>query len=124
VLEKIPDVFVNGHRQQRTPNTSSLAFVGVEAEALLLLLDQHNVSASAGSACTTGAVEISHVLKAMGIPPDRAVGTLRFSLSARNTEAEVDYVLGILPALIAKLRAEKTGAVALKAKLAAGEKIV
>ncbi|MDR1145389.1 MAG: aminotransferase class V-fold PLP-dependent enzyme [Verrucomicrobiales bacterium] len=124
VLEKIPDTFVNGHRQRRTPNTSSLAFAGLEAEALLLLLDQHNVSASAGSACTTGAVEISHVLKAMGVPPDRAVGTLRFSLSARNTEAEVDYVLGILPPLIAKLRAEKTGAVALKAKLAAGEKIV
>ncbi|MDR2462267.1 MAG: aminotransferase class V-fold PLP-dependent enzyme, partial [Verrucomicrobiales bacterium] len=109
---------------QRTPNTSSLAFAGVEAEALLIMLDQHGICASAGSACTTGAVEISHVLKAMGIPQEHAVGTLRFSFSARNTEAEVDYALGLIPAIVSKLRAEKIGAIALKARLDAGEKIV
>jgi cysteine desulfurase len=123
VLASIPDTFVNGNREQRTPNTSSLAFSGIEAEALLIMLDQYGVCASAGSACTTGSVEISHVLQAMGVPKERAVGTLRFSFSAYNTEAEVDYVLGILPAIVAKLRAESASAVKLKERLDAGENI-
>jgi cysteine desulfurase len=88
------------------------------------MLDQHGVCASAGSACTTGAVEISHVLKAMGVPQDRAVGTLRFSFSAYNTEEEVDEVLALLPGLVARLRDEKLTAVSLKAQLDAGEKII
>ena len=123
VLASIPDTFVNGNREQRTPNTSSLAFGGLEAEALLIMLDQYGICASAGSACTTGSMEISHVLKAMNIPKDRAVGTLRFSFSAYNTEAEVDYVLGILPAIVAKLRDEKLTAVQLKERLEASSSL-
>jgi cysteine desulfurase len=95
----------NGAGEPRLPNTSNLAFDQVEAEGILMLLDQAGVCASSGSACTTGSLEPSHVLTAMGCSAARARGSVRFSLGIYNTEAEVDYVLARLPGIIAKLRA-------------------
>lgn len=104
VLAAIPGTTVNGHREKRLPNTSNLAFPGVAAEQVLALLDRHQVCASAGSACTAGTMEPSHVLSAMGVPRERALGSVRFSFSRTNTEAEVQQVLGLLPGLIRQLQ--------------------
>jgi len=104
ILSTISDVYLNGHKQLRLPNTSNLAFDFVEAEAVLLLLDQHHICASSGSACTTGSLEPSHVLTAMGLSPSRARGALRFSLSTFNTDADIDKTLEVLPDIITKLR--------------------
>jgi cysteine desulfurase len=105
ILRRIPGTVRNGGAEPRLPNTSNLAFEQVEAEGILLLLDQAGVCASSGSACTTGSLEPSHVLTAMGCSAARARGSVRFSLGFYNTEAEVDYVLGCLPPIISKLRA-------------------
>jgi cysteine desulfurase len=105
LLATIPDCSRNGANEPRLPNTSNIAFENVEAEAVLLLLDQLGICASTGSACTTGSVEPSHVLTAMGVSPNRARGSLRFSLGIYNTGAEVDYVLEQTPDVVAKLRA-------------------
>jgi cysteine desulfurase len=86
------------------PNTSNIAFEFVEAEGILMALDQLGICVSSGSACTTGSLNPSHVLTAMGIKPARAKGCVRFSLGIYNTEEEVDYVLDRLPQVIAKLR--------------------
>ena len=94
----------NGAREPRLPNTSNMAFDGVEAEALLLQLDQKGICASSGSACTTGSLEPSHVLTAMGVPRERARGSIRLSLGIYNTDAEVDYVLTELPPIVKQLR--------------------
>lgn len=104
VLGSIPGTRVNGHAEQRLPNTSNIAFPGVSAEALLLLLDKENVCASAGSACTTGSMEASHVLKAMAVPRDLALGSLRFSFCRTNTAEEVEHVLGLLPGIVRQLQ--------------------
>jgi cysteine desulfurase len=104
ILAKIPNTVRNGNRQNRLPNTANIAFDFVEAEAILLLLDGLGICASSGSACTTGSLDPSHVLTAMGLPPMRARGSVRFSLGIYNTEEEVDYVLQHLPGLIQKLR--------------------
>jgi cysteine desulfurase len=104
LLRTIPDVTLNGAREPRLPNTTSLAFAGVEAEGILLLLDQVGICASSGSACTTGSLDPSHVLMAMGCGPTRARASIRFSLGRYNTEAEVDFVLQHLPPIIEKLR--------------------
>ena len=104
VLESIPDTQVNGDRENRLPNTTSIAFEGIESEAVLLLLDQAGVCCSAGSACTTGSVHPSHVLKAMGFSTERARGSLRFSFSRYNTMDEVRRALEILAGVIGKLR--------------------
>jgi cysteine desulfurase len=104
ILSKIPGSVRNGAAEPRLPNTSNLAFEGVEAEGILLLLDQAGVCASSGSACTTGSLDPSHVLLAMGCSAARARGSLRFSLGSYNTEAEVDHVLECLPPIIEKLR--------------------
>jgi cysteine desulfurase len=106
ILKTIPETIRNGSRQHRLPNTSNLAFSGVEAEAILLLLNQANICASSGSACTTGSIEPSHVLTAMGLPPDLARSSVRFSLGKYNFEDEVDYLLQQLPGIIQRLRAE------------------
>jgi cysteine desulfurase len=119
ILNSISGTVVNGHREKRLPNTSSIAFEGVEAEALLILLDHHGVCASAGSACTTGSPTPSHVLRAMGLPVERTLGSLRLSLSRFNTEAEVDEVLGLLPGIVERLRRESPGAQELKKELEA-----
>ncbi|MFM7100538.1 MAG: cysteine desulfurase NifS [Verrucomicrobiota bacterium] len=104
VLNHIPNTVRNGAREPRLPNTTNLAFDFVEAEAVLMLLDQLGICASSGSACTTGSLDPSHVLTAIGLPPMRARGSVRFSLGIYNTEADVDYLLQHLPPIIQKLR--------------------
>lgn len=104
VLETIPGVQVNGDRVNRLPNTTSLAFDGIDSEAVLMLLDRQGVCCSAGSACTTGSLHPSHVLKAMRFSTERARASLRFSFSRFNTEAELERVLEILPQAVAKVR--------------------
>ena len=104
ILTTIPNTIRNGAKEPRLPNTSNIAFDFVEAEAILLLLDQVGVCASSGSACTTGSLDPSHVLTAMGISPARARSCIRFSLGIYNTEEEVDHVLQHLPSIIKKLR--------------------
>ncbi len=104
ILMRISGSYVNGHRELRLPNTSNVAFDFVEAETLLVLLDQHRICASAGSACTTGSLEPSHVLKGMGFTLARARGSIRFSLSIYNTETDVDKTLQVLPGMIEKIR--------------------
>jgi cysteine desulfurase len=104
IRTRIPDAYLNGHPTQRLPNNANVAFDGVEGESVLLLLDQHGIAASSGSACTSGALEASHVLLALGLPYDRAIGTVRFTIGQSTTEEEIDYVLDALPALIEQLR--------------------
>lgn len=104
ILSTIPDTFRNGG-EPRLPNTSNIAFDFVEAEGVLMALDELGICASSGSACTTGSLKPSHVLTAMGIKPARAKGCVRFSLGVDNTEQEVDYVLSHLPRVIGRLRA-------------------
>ena len=105
LLERISGARVNGAGAERLPNTSSVMFDGIESDAALLMLDQKNLCCSAGSACRTGSLKPSHVLSAMGLLGDEARGSLRFSFSRFNTEAEVDRALKIVPEVIAKLRA-------------------
>lgn len=104
ILTNIPNTVRNGAKEPRLPNTANIAFDFVEAEAVLLLLDQIGVCASSGSACTTGSLDPSHVLTAMGVKPMRARGSVRFSLGIYNTEDEVDYLIQHLPPIIQKLR--------------------
>ena len=105
ILAKIPNAIRNGGKEPRLPNTSNIAFDGVEAEAILMQLDQLGICASSGSACTTGSLEPSHVLTAMGVNPMRARGSVRFSLGIYNDDGEVDYLLEHLPGIVSKLRA-------------------
>jgi len=105
LLEKVPRSLLNGHKTDRLPNTANISFEFVEGEAILLHMNQYNICASSGSACTSGSLEPSHVLRAMGVPFTAAHGSIRFSLSVYNTEKEVDFVLEKMPAIIANLRA-------------------
>ncbi|ADW18950.1 cysteine desulfurase NifS [Desulfobulbus propionicus DSM 2032] len=104
LLTSIPKSLRNGHAEQRLPNTANISFEYVEGEAILLHMNQYGICASSGSACTSGSLEPSHVLRAMGVPFTAAHGSIRFSLSVYNTEEEVDFVLDKMPAIIAKLR--------------------
>jgi len=104
ILEKIPNTLVNGDRVNRLPNTVSVSFEYVEGESILLLLSDLGICASSGSACTSGSLEPSHVLRAMGVPFTAAHGSIRFSLSIYNTKDEMDYVIVSLPPIIQKLR--------------------
>lgn len=104
ILADVPDTFVNGADQARLPNTSSLSFAGIESGAALVLLDQQGVCCSAGSACRTGSLDFSHVLRAMNLSEERLRGSLRFSFSRFNTEAEVDKATTVLRGTIAKLQ--------------------
>lgn len=104
ILEQIEDVVVNGDPQKRLPNTSNLAFLGIDAQAILIKLDQEGVCCSLGSSCTTGAIEPSHVLRAMHMSNERARSSLRFSFGRYNTDAELDRVLEVLPRIVSKLR--------------------
>ena len=104
LLAKVSDAVVNGNTESRLPNTTSIGFEGIEGEAILLMMNQYDICASSGSACTSGSLEPSHVLRAMGVPFTRAHGSIRFSLSVYNTEAEVDYVVKTLPPIIERLR--------------------
>ena len=113
LLAEVPDSFVNGNRSARLPNTSSMSFAGIESDAALVLLDQQNICCSAGSACRTGSLQPSHVLRAMNLSDERLRGSVRFSFGRFNTEAEIDRALEIVPRVIAKLRAlSPRGAVA------------
>jgi len=105
ILSRLPGVSVNGDRENRLPNTTSLAFEGIEAEGALLLLDERGLCCSAGSACTSGSVHPSHVLKAMGCSNERARASLRFSFGRFNTEAEIDEAIETVIAVVEKLRA-------------------
>lgn len=104
ILKAIPEATVNGDRDARLPNTSNISFHGTEAGDILKALDQAGICASSGSACTTGSLEPSHVLTAMGLSAARARGSVRLSLGIYNTAEDVDYLLKHLPPLIAKLR--------------------
>jgi cysteine desulfurase len=105
LLGKIPNSIVNGDRDQRLPNTSSISFEYVEGESILLKLSDKGICASSGSACTSGSLEPSHVLRAMGVPFTAAHGSIRFSLSSYNTEEEINFILEVMPPIIEKLRA-------------------
>lgn len=104
ILEKIPNTLVNGDRVNRLPNTLSVSFEYVEGESILLLLSDMGICASSGSACTSGSLEPSHVLRAMGVPFTAAHGSVRFSLSIYNTKEEMDYIIEHLPPIIQRLR--------------------
>jgi cysteine desulfurase len=104
LLATVPRSMRNGHKTERLPNTSNVSFEFVEGEAILLHMNRHNICASSGSACTSGSLEPSHVLRAMGVPFTAAHGSIRFSLSSYNTEAEVDFVLAKMPGIIESLR--------------------
>ena len=104
LLALIPNARINGGQAERLPNTVSIAFEFVEGEAILLLLSEHGICASSGSACTSGSLEPSHVLRAMGVPFTCAHGSIRFSLSRFTVDAEIDLVIRELPPIIQRLR--------------------
>lgn len=104
LLKRIPQSRVNGDTGNRLPNTTNISFEYVEGEAILLLMNELGICASSGSACTSGSLQPSHVLRAMGVPFTMAHGSVRFSLSIYNTEKEIDFVIEKMPAIIERLR--------------------
>jgi cysteine desulfurase len=104
LLKAIPQSRVNGTREDRLPNTTNISFEFIEGESILLLMDQYGICASSGSACTSGSLQPSHVLRAMGVPYTMAHGSVRFSLSVYNTDEDIDLVIKELPPIIEKLR--------------------
>ena len=104
ILANLPGTAVNGDPTRRVPNTTNIGFDGIEAESLLIALDLEGVAVSTGSACSSGSLEPSHVLRAMGLPNARARNSLRFSLGASTAAADVDFVVAVLPRLTGKLR--------------------
>ena len=108
LLERIPTVKVNGHETDVLPNTLNVSFPGAEGEAILLSLDMQGIEASTGSACASGSLDPSHVLMAIGVWPELAHGSIRFSLGWGLTEQDIDYVLEITPPIIKRLRAMST----------------
>ena len=105
ILARIPNTAVNGASDGRVPNTTNISFEGVEAESLLIALDLEGIAVSTGSACSSGTLEPSHVLRAMGLATHRTQNSIRISLGAGNTDEQVDYLLGKLPKIVEKLRA-------------------
>ena len=104
ILKQIPNTIINGDRENRLPNTTNVSFEYVEGESILLMMDELGICASSGSACTSGSLEPSHVLRAMGVPFTAAHGSIRFSLSIYNTEEEIDFIIEKLPQIIKRLR--------------------
>lgn len=104
ILRSVPRTEVNGARESRVPNTTNISFERVEAESLLIALDLEGVAVSTGSACSSGTLEPSHVLRAMGLSPGRTQSSIRFSLGSANTDEEIDAVASILPRVVSKLR--------------------
>jgi cysteine desulfurase len=104
LLARVPDSSVNGARAPRTPNTTNLLFPGLEGEALVIALDLKGLACSTGAACSSGALEPSHVLTAIGLPPEEARASLRFSLGRHTTTEEIDFALEVVPAAVAQLR--------------------
>ena len=105
ILEHCPDTLVNGDQARRLPNTTNISFQYIEGEAILYHLSDLGIAASSGSACTSGSLEPSHVIRAMGVPFTAAHGSTRFSLSRYNTQEEIDYVVEHMPAIVDRLRA-------------------
>lgn len=103
-LEKVPHSLVNGDKEKRLPNNVNMCFEGIEGEALLLMLDAKGIEASSGSACTSGSLDPSHVLLALGLPHEVAHGSLRLSLSGYNTPEEIDYIIEEVPKVVSRLR--------------------
>jgi cysteine desulfurase len=104
ITKAVPNTIINGDIERRLPNTSSIGFEFVEGEAILLMMDEFGICASSGSACTSGSLEPSHVLRAMGVPFTAAHGSIRFSLSTYNTEEEIDFIIEKVPPIIKRLR--------------------
>ncbi len=104
ILASCPDSRINGDPENRLPNTTNISFEYIEGEAILLMLDRFGICASSGSACTSGSLEPSHVLRAMGVPFTAAHGSIRYSLSRYNTEEEVDFTIDKMPQIIERLR--------------------
>ncbi len=104
ILKQVPNAMLNGEREHRLPNTTSISFEYVEGEAILLMMNEFGICASSGSACTSGSLEPSHVLRAMGVPFTAAHGSIRFSLSIYNNEEEIDFIIEKLPPIIERLR--------------------
>jgi cysteine desulfurase len=104
ITEKIPFTSLNGHPVKRLPNNAHFAVRFVEGESLLLMLDMKGIGASSGSACTAGSIEPSHVLLAIGLPPETAHGSLRLTFGIENADSDVDYLLEILPPIVNRLR--------------------
>jgi len=104
IINTIPNTMINGDRKNRLPNTTNIAFEYVEGESILLMMDELGICASSGSACTSGSLEPSHVLRAMGVPFTAAHGTIRFSLSTYNSEDEINFIVEQLPPIIERLR--------------------
>jgi cysteine desulfurase len=104
ILRSVTGTALNGVRSPRVPNTTNISFDRTEAESLLIALDLEGIAVSTGSACSSGTLEPSHVLKAMGFPAHRTQNSIRFSLGAANTEADIDRVIAVLPGIVAKLR--------------------
>lgn len=104
VVQSIPEVVLHGDPQRRIPNILNLSFKGVEGESVILSLDLQGVAVASGSACTSGTLQPSHVLSAMGVPPEIAQGAVRFSFGRINTMQDVDYVTGLLPGIVQRLR--------------------
>jgi cysteine desulfurase len=108
LIEKIPNIKINGHPADVLPNTLNVSFPGAEGEAILLSMDMQGIEASTGSACASGSLEPSHVLLATGLGPELAHGSIRFSLGWGITESDIDYIIEVLPPIIARLRAMST----------------
>lgn len=104
IKENIPEIIFNGHREKRLPGTLSITIKYVEGESILLNLDLKGIAVSSGSACTSGSLDPSHVILALGVPIEFAHGTIRFSLGRYNTKEEIDYVISLLPGIISKIR--------------------
>ena len=104
ILEAIPYSKLNGHPTDRLPGNCNISFEFIEGESMLLLLDALGVAASSGSACTSGSLDPSHVLLAIGLPHEKAHGSLRLTLDTDNTEEEIDFILEKLPQIVARLR--------------------
>lgn len=104
LIDAIPRTFIHGDREHRLPNTTNIGFEAVEGEAILLMLNEFGICASSGSACTSGSLDPSHVMVAMGVPFTRAHGSIRFSLSRYNTKEEIDTIIERMPPIIARLR--------------------
>jgi len=108
LLEKIPNIKINGHPKDTLPNTLNVSFPGAEGESILLSMDMQGIEASTGSACASGSLEPSHVLMATGLGPELAHGSIRFSLGWGIKESDIDYIIETLPPIIARLRAMST----------------
>jgi cysteine desulfurase len=104
ILDRVDDAVVNGGSAPRVPNTTNIRFDGIEGEALVIALDLKGLAVSTGAACSSGAIETSHVLIAMGLRPEEARASIRFSLGKQTTEADIDFALELVPETVARLR--------------------